>query len=57
MQLYSTCHIFENAHLGRGQYSTDLEAASNLQSITQERDLDEFLHTARLAETDFTAGM
>jgi hypothetical protein len=27
-----------------------------LQSITQERDLDEFLNTAQLAGTDFTAG-
>jgi large subunit GTPase 1 len=27
-----------------------------LQSITQENDLDAFLSTAALAETDFTAG-
>ncbi|KAI0307671.1 P-loop containing nucleoside triphosphate hydrolase protein [Multifurca ochricompacta] len=36
-------------------YTTDIDSASRLQSITQEGDLDEFLNTARLAETDFTA--
>jgi large subunit GTPase 1 len=28
-----------------------------MQSITQENDLDEFLRTAELAGTEFTAGM
>lgn len=32
------------------------EIASGLSSVTQENDLDEFLSTAQLAETDFTAG-
>lgn len=35
-------------------HTTDLP--SGLQSITQENDLDEFLNTAQLAETDFAAG-
>jgi len=39
-----------------GNYSTDIDPTSRLQSITQERDLDEFLNTAQLAGTDFTAG-
>lgn len=30
--------------------------SANLQSVTHERDLDEFLNTAQLAATDFTAG-
>lgn len=38
------------------QYTTDLDSTSRLKSVTQERDLDEFLNTAQLAETDFTAG-
>ncbi|KDQ63371.1 hypothetical protein JAAARDRAFT_169123 [Jaapia argillacea MUCL 33604] len=38
-----------------GLYTTDLDTTSRLQSITQENDLDEFLHTATLADTDFTA--
>lgn len=38
------------------QYITDLESTTRLQSITQERDLDEFLNTAQLAGTQFTAG-
>ncbi|KAF8329131.1 uncharacterized protein EI90DRAFT_3017371 [Cantharellus anzutake] len=33
----------------------DVNHRNNLQSITQERDLDEFLNTAQLAATDFTA--
>ncbi|KIJ46381.1 hypothetical protein M422DRAFT_29248 [Sphaerobolus stellatus SS14] len=36
-------------------YVTDPGASDRLQSITQERDLDEFLNTAQLAATDFTA--
>lgn len=38
------------------QYTTDLESASRLKSVTQERDLEEFLNTAQLAGTEFTAG-
>lgn len=38
------------------QYTTDLDSTNRLQSITQERDLDEFLNTATLAGTNFTAG-
>ncbi|KAL0580818.1 hypothetical protein V5O48_001194 [Marasmius crinis-equi] len=37
------------------QYTTDEDSTSRLKSVTQERDLDEFLSTAQLAETDFTA--
>nr|VWO94258.1 Beta-xylanase (EC [Ganoderma boninense] len=37
-----------------GMYTTDPES-TRLQSITQERDLDEFLNTATLAGVDFTA--
>jgi hypothetical protein len=37
------------------QYTTDMDS-SRLQSVTQEKDLDEFLNTARLAGTEFTAG-
>ncbi|KAI0720012.1 P-loop containing nucleoside triphosphate hydrolase protein [Cerioporus squamosus] len=37
-----------------GLYTTDIDP-SRLQSITQERDLDEFLNTAQLAGTNFTA--
>ncbi|KAH8119933.1 P-loop containing nucleoside triphosphate hydrolase protein [Phellopilus nigrolimitatus] len=36
-------------------YTTDVESSSNLRSVTQEKDLDEFLNTAQLAATDFTA--
>ncbi|KAF8578414.1 hypothetical protein K439DRAFT_1621336 [Ramaria rubella] len=36
-------------------YTTDLDATGRLKSVTQERDLDEFLNTAQLAATDFTA--
>ncbi|KAF8531891.1 P-loop containing nucleoside triphosphate hydrolase protein [Gautieria morchelliformis] len=36
-------------------YTTDLDATGRLKSVTQERDLDEFLSTAQLAATDFTA--
>lgn len=38
------------------KYTTDIDSTSRLKSVTQERDLDEFLNTAQLAETDFTAG-
>ncbi|ESK98012.1 ribosome biogenesis gtpase [Moniliophthora roreri MCA 2997] len=38
-----------------GMYTTDLDSTSKLKSVTQERDLDEFLNTAQLAEMDFTA--
>lgn len=38
------------------QYTTDVDSTTRLQSITQERDLDEFLSTATLAGTNFTAG-
>ena len=37
------------------QFTTDYDS-TRLQSITQERDLDEFLNTATLAGTNFTAG-
>ncbi|KAH9944191.1 P-loop containing nucleoside triphosphate hydrolase protein [Epithele typhae] len=40
--------------LETGLYTTDVDY-TRLQSITQERDLDEFLSTATLAGTDFTA--
>ncbi|KAJ4484903.1 P-loop containing nucleoside triphosphate hydrolase protein [Lentinula edodes] len=38
-----------------GMYTTDVDSTSRLKSVTQERDLEEFLNTAQLAETDFTA--
>ncbi|PCH33919.1 nucleoside triphosphate hydrolase protein [Wolfiporia cocos MD-104 SS10] len=38
-----------------GLYTTDIDPTTRLQSITQERDLDEFLNTAQLAGTQFTA--
>jgi len=38
------------------KYSVDLDSSSRLKSVTQERDLDEFLNTAQLAGTEFTAG-
>ncbi|KAI0756778.1 P-loop containing nucleoside triphosphate hydrolase protein [Daedaleopsis nitida] len=38
-----------------GLYTTDIDSINRLQSITQERDLDEFLNTAQLAGADFTA--
>ncbi|TFK36883.1 P-loop containing nucleoside triphosphate hydrolase protein [Crucibulum laeve] len=38
-----------------GLYSVDLDSTSRLKSVTQERDLDEFLNTAELAGTEFTA--
>ncbi|RDB28881.1 Large subunit GTPase 1 [Hypsizygus marmoreus] len=38
-----------------GLYVSDLDAINRLKSITQERDLDEFLNTAQLAGTEFTA--
>ncbi|KAG5651606.1 hypothetical protein H0H81_008066 [Sphagnurus paluster] len=37
------------------KFATDLEASNRLKSVTQERDLDEFLNTAQLAGTEFTA--
>ena len=39
------------------QYTTDMDSTSRLKSVTQERDLDEFLNTAQLAGMEFTAGM
>ena len=39
------------------QYTTDIDSTSKLRSVTQEKDLDEFLNTAQLAATDFTAGV
>jgi large subunit GTPase 1 len=36
-------------------YTTDVDSTSRLQSVTQEKDLDEFLNTAQLAGTEFTA--
>jgi len=38
------------------QFSVDAESSSRLKSVTQENDLDEFLNTAQLAGTEFTAG-
>ncbi|KIJ64999.1 hypothetical protein HYDPIDRAFT_124392 [Hydnomerulius pinastri MD-312] len=38
-----------------GLYTTELDSTSRLKSVTQERDLDEFLNTAQLAGTEFTA--
>ncbi|KAI0068282.1 P-loop containing nucleoside triphosphate hydrolase protein, partial [Artomyces pyxidatus] len=38
-----------------GLYTTDLDSTSRLKSVTQEKDLDEFLNTAQLAGTEFTA--
>ncbi|KZT30765.1 P-loop containing nucleoside triphosphate hydrolase protein [Neolentinus lepideus HHB14362 ss-1] len=38
-----------------GLYTTDIDTTSRLRSVTQENDLDEFLNTAQLAATDFTA--
>ncbi|KAK0245678.1 hypothetical protein EDD85DRAFT_27157 [Armillaria nabsnona] len=38
-----------------GLYVTDVDPTSRLKSVTQERDLDEFLNTAQLAGTEFTA--
>lgn len=38
------------------QYTTDTDSSSRLKSVTQERDLDEFLNTATLAGLEFTAG-
>ncbi|KZT75069.1 putative LSG1-large-subunit GTPase [Daedalea quercina L-15889] len=47
----------KDAHRARetGLYTTDIDSTTRLQSITQERDLDEFLSTAQLAGTQFTA--
>jgi large subunit GTPase 1 len=42
--------------LGARQYTTDVANSSRLKSVTQERDLDEFLSTATLAGLEFTAG-
>lgn len=33
-----------------------MDSTNRLKSVTQERDLDEFLNTAQLAGTEFTAG-
>jgi len=41
---------------GTHQYTTDVDNSSRLKSVTQERDLDEFLSTATLAGLEFTAG-
>ncbi|KAJ7293403.1 P-loop containing nucleoside triphosphate hydrolase protein [Mycena rebaudengoi] len=38
-----------------GLFVTDADSTSRLKSVTQEADLDEFLNTAQLAGTDFTA--
>ncbi|KAF8913034.1 P-loop containing nucleoside triphosphate hydrolase protein, partial [Gymnopilus junonius] len=38
-----------------GLYSVDVDSSTRLKSVTQERDLDEFLNTAQLAGTEFTA--
>ncbi|KAH7930544.1 P-loop containing nucleoside triphosphate hydrolase protein [Leucogyrophana mollusca] len=38
-----------------GLYTTELDSTTRLKSVTQERDLDEFLNTAQLAGTEFTA--
>ena len=38
------------------KYQVDLDSSSRLKSVTQEKDLDEFLSTAQLAGTEFTAG-
>ncbi|KAJ7786125.1 hypothetical protein B0H16DRAFT_1401155 [Mycena metata] len=38
-----------------GLYVTDADSTTRLKSVTQEADLDEFLNTAQLAGTDFTA--
>ncbi|KAG6854229.1 hypothetical protein C0991_009247 [Blastosporella zonata] len=39
-----------------GLYTSDLDSTNRLKSVTHERDLDEFLNTAQLAGTEFTAG-
>ncbi|KAG1760382.1 hypothetical protein EDD22DRAFT_733529, partial [Suillus occidentalis] len=38
-----------------GLYTTEVDSTTRLKSVTQERDLDEFLNTAQLAGTEFTA--
>ncbi|PPQ67085.1 hypothetical protein CVT25_005686 [Psilocybe cyanescens] len=38
-----------------GLYSVDMDSTNRLKSVTQEHDLDEFLNTAQLAGTEFTA--
>ncbi|KAI6153741.1 hypothetical protein BKA82DRAFT_997363 [Pisolithus tinctorius] len=38
-----------------GLYTTDTDPTSRLRSVTQEKDLDEFLNTAQLAGMEFTA--
>lgn len=38
-----------------GLYTTDIDPTSRLRSVTQEKDLDEFLNTAQLAGMEFTA--
>lgn len=44
-------------HIHLFKYTTELDSTTRLKSVTQERDLDEFLNTAQLADTDFTAGV
>lgn len=39
------------------QFVIDVDSTNRLKSVTQERDLDEFLNTAQLAGTEFTAGI
>ncbi|KAF9229092.1 P-loop containing nucleoside triphosphate hydrolase protein [Gyrodon lividus] len=38
-----------------GLYTNEVDSTTRLKSVTQERDLDEFLNTAQLAGTEFTA--
>ncbi|KAK2461620.1 hypothetical protein APHAL10511_006083 [Amanita phalloides] len=38
-----------------GLFTTDVDTSTRLKSVTQERDLDEFLNTAQLAGIEFTA--
>ncbi|KIY45801.1 P-loop containing nucleoside triphosphate hydrolase protein [Fistulina hepatica ATCC 64428] len=38
-----------------GLYTTDVDSSTKLKSVTQERDLDEFLNTAELAGVQFAA--
>ncbi|KZV93783.1 putative LSG1-large-subunit GTPase [Exidia glandulosa HHB12029] len=45
----------KDAHRPRDSQLYTTDSGQGLQSVTQERDLDEFLNTAQLAGTDFTA--
>jgi len=38
------------------QYSVNVDTTSKLKSVTQERDVEEFVSTAILAVTEFTTG-